>query len=219
MTRISTQPTHSLPAAPRARFDEAIVVLGAQLEPDLTLGPGLRSRLETTLKIAQQRPDAAVVVSGGGSRNAPEAHEMARWLLAHGVTGDRLVLEDRSATTRENAAFTVPLLSSLGVSRVAVVTEAFHMRRSRMLMSMVLRQQGLGDVKLECVRAPTRNLKAARREAPVPARDLRHQAKRWKTAPRPDLAGRVEAPRALVQGVAAALGRPDPRDLILPSRE
>ena len=88
-----------------------------------------------------------------------------------------------------------------------------------MLMSMVLRQQGLGDVKLECVRAPTRNLKAARREAPVPERDLRYQAKCWRTAPRPDLAGKVEGPRALVQGVGVAFGRPGQSDLILPSSE
>lgn len=132
---------------------------------------------------------------------------MARWLVERGVLPQRIVVEDRSQNTRENARFTIPVLADLDVRAVTLVTEAFHMRRARMLFSMVMRQQGLGDVRLTAVAAPTRNTQAARRESPVPLRDLRAQAREWLRAPRPNLDGAVELLTAQAQGVIAAFSR------------
>ncbi|MEO1173829.1 MAG: YdcF family protein, partial [Myxococcota bacterium] len=74
-----------LPRTPvQSRFTEAIVVLGAGLGPRGKPTPGLVSRLETTLRLAQRSPRAAVVLSGGGAGILPEADVMARWLVERG---------------------------------------------------------------------------------------------------------------------------------------
>ena len=144
---------------------------------------------------------------------------MAWWLLARGVDPRRIVIEDRSDTTRANMTESVPILAALGVSSVTLVTERFHMKRSRVLLDMVLRQAGLEHIALRTVRAPNRNLEGAAREAPVPRRDHALQTRAWREVPRLDIHGQVKIPTVVVQGVAAAFARVGKNDLILPSSE
>ncbi len=205
--------------APPSRANEAILVLGAGLKGGHRIGPGLRSRLETALELSRERPDAVLILSGGGAGLLRESHAMAHWLLEHGVDPARIVLEERSNNTRGNMRESVPLLAALGVRSVRLVTEAFHMKRSRLLLDMVLRQSGLGDVELIAAPAPTRNLEAAQREHPVPYRDLRAQTHAWREAPRLQIDGRVVPPRGVIQGAAAAFTRSGSQALILPSSE
>ena len=75
-----------------------------------------------------------IVLSGGVVRpeDGPEslAELMREFMIEHGVTGDDLIVEDRSTTTYENAAECRKLLEKRGATRIALVTEAFHMRRA-----------------------------------------------------------------------------------------
>lgn len=205
--------------APSYRADDVILVLGAELRGGRHVGDGLRSRLETARRVASEHPDAVLLVSGGGSGIVPEAHAMTRWLVAHGVDPARIVLEDRSHNTRSNMTESVPLLAALGARTVRLVTEEFHLKRSRLLLDLVLRQSGLAHVEVVPTAAPTRNLVAARREAPVPLRDLRIQTRAWRDAPRPNLSGEVAISPGVVQGAAAAFARRGKNALILPSSE
>lgn len=197
-----------LPVLPvHRRYNHAIVVVGAGLGPGGRLKPGLVSRLETALRATRNSPSAAVVLSGGGRGVAPEADAMARWMLDRGVNPERIVVERASNNTRENAQLTVPVLAALQVKTVTLVSETFHLRRARTLFSMVMRQQGLGHVRLRPVAAPDRDRVGARRESPTPERDLRSQAREWRSAPRPDMHGSVRPRTAQAQGLAAALRR------------
>jgi len=47
-----------------------------------------------------------------------------------GVPAEDLILESRSNTTWQNAQFSRPLLSALGVQRIWLVSSAFHLQRS-----------------------------------------------------------------------------------------
>ena len=71
---------------------------------------------------------------------------MYDYLTERGVEPDRLILEDRASNTAENFALSRPLLEEAGVdpaeSRVAVVTNDFHMARSELIAA----RQGYGDV-------------------------------------------------------------------------
>ncbi len=110
-----------------------IVVLGFQLEPDGSMSRELLGRCETALQCAEKYPHAMIAVTGGGTaRQNPDATEagvMASWLTAHGIAPDRIVLEDASLTTADNAVFTCALLRDHypEVQYLAIVSSDYHL--------------------------------------------------------------------------------------------
>lgn len=110
-----------------------IVVLGFQLHPDGSMADELRGRCETALRCAKKYPKALIAVTGGGTAwqnpNATEAGVMAAWLTEHGVDASRILVEDESRTTADNAVFTSALLRERHpeVKSLAIVTSDYHM--------------------------------------------------------------------------------------------
>ena len=94
-----------------------IVVLGFQLNADGTMKEELIERLNVALRSLQEYPNAYVVCTGGGTaadnESASEAGEMAKWLSEHGIGKKRIIIEDHSITTAQNAIFTYDILTSL----------------------------------------------------------------------------------------------------------
>ena len=109
-----------------------IVVLGFQLESDGSMAPELLGRCETALRCAEKYPNALIAVTGGGTAwsnpSATEAGVMADWLMAHGVEASRILKEDASRTTGDNAEFTVKLLleNHPEVRALAIVSSDYH---------------------------------------------------------------------------------------------
>lgn len=109
-----------------------IVVLGFQLESDGSMAPELLGRCETALKCAEKYPNALIAVTGGGTASqnpgATEAGVMADWLIAHGVGAARILKEDASRTTGDNAEFTCRLLveNHPEVKALAMVSSDYH---------------------------------------------------------------------------------------------
>jgi len=118
-----------------------IIVLGAQVRAD---GPSivLRHRLETAADYLAANHETRCIVSGGQGANEPEseAAAMKRFLVQSGVADGRILLEDRSTTTRENLALSSELIDEQDAS-VGIVTNDFHMFRA---LAMA-RRLGLGD--------------------------------------------------------------------------
>ncbi|HLH37695.1 MAG TPA: YdcF family protein [Bryobacteraceae bacterium] len=74
-----------------------------------------------------------VLATGGGSRGGvPYAVTMAREIERCGVPKSMIWTEERSRSTYENAKFSAAILGARGIRRIALVTEAFHMRRSEL---------------------------------------------------------------------------------------
>ena len=126
---------------------DAVIVLGAGVngtEPSLSL----RTRLDAALDYLETCPDIPAVLTGGTGygEEISEAACMYDYLTERGVEPDRLILEDQASNTAENFALSRPLLEEAGVdpaeSRVAVVTNDFHMARSELIAA----RQGYGDV-------------------------------------------------------------------------
>ncbi len=85
--------------------------------------------------LARRWPNARIVLSGGsnvlvGTVADSEAELMKRLLVATGVAPERLVLEQRSRTTWENAVETRDLVDPVAGAAWWLVTEAFHMPRA-----------------------------------------------------------------------------------------
>ena len=136
-----------------------IVVLGFQLNPDGTMKEELIERLNVALNSAKKYPNAYVVCTGGGTAaenpSASEAGEMAKWLLEQGVDESRIIIEDHSVTTAQNAIFTYDLLTSLypSVKKLAIVSSDYHIATGELLFraESILRANVPGNEKLEVV--------------------------------------------------------------------
>jgi len=122
---------------------DGIVVLGGGFEGAINLVRGsyeLNSggdRMVETAILARRFPEAKVVVSGGTGElllgGEGDATTAPRLLGALGVSADRLVLENRSRNTYENAVFTKELVTPNAGETWLLVTSAFHMPRAKAL--------------------------------------------------------------------------------------
>jgi uncharacterized SAM-binding protein YcdF (DUF218 family) len=122
---------------------DGIIVLGGGLEGAINLVRGgyeLNAggdRLVETAILARRFPTARVVVTGGTGTlvldGEGDAETAPRLLSALGVEPERLVLENKSRDTYENAVFTKELVSPKPDETWLLVTSAFHMPRSMAL--------------------------------------------------------------------------------------
>ena len=123
-----------------------IVVLGYELNSDGTMQEELLGRLSVALTCARQYPNALVLCTGGGTAaDAPgvtEGRSMGDWMLAHGLSRHRLIVEDRSLTTAENAMNSYQILFSdyPEVDSVAIVSSSYHIPWGSLLFEAGLMQ-------------------------------------------------------------------------------
>ena len=116
-----------------------LVGLGFQLNPDGTMRDELVERLKVLLAMAEKYPNAVIVCTGGGTAaddtTATEAGRMAEWLNAGGVDPARLIVEDKSLTTAQNAIYTFALLAKNApqVKQLAIVSSDYHIATGTLL--------------------------------------------------------------------------------------
>lgn len=116
-------------ASPKAGADVCLI-LGAQMKAS---GPSdvLQRRLDKALDYLRENPDTVVVVSGGQGSNEPvsEAQGMRDYLIARGIAGERILMEDESTNTRENLEYSAKLIDK-SRDNVVIVTNNFHVFRA-----------------------------------------------------------------------------------------
>ena len=109
-----------------------MVVLGFQLNPDGTMTDELMQRLAVAKASAEKYPNALIVCTGGGTATenpeATEAGEMAKWLIENGVDPQRVIVEDQSLTTAQNAIYTRQILTEQypQVKQLAIISSDYH---------------------------------------------------------------------------------------------
>lgn len=109
------------------------VVLGNRINDDGSMSEIMRKRLETVIKVNGIFSPERIVLSGGIANkkvSMSEAQMMYGYLVEQGVPGSRLVLEDKSLTTKQNAEFSVPVAAELGATELLLLTSAEHVSRS-----------------------------------------------------------------------------------------
>ena len=108
-----------------------IVILGYGLRDDGSMREELVDRLVVGLASALKYPTAYVCVTGGptaDNTDDTEAGQMAAWLMEKGLDPGRILVEDRSLSTTENARNVCKLLRTNvpQVDSVAVVSSDYH---------------------------------------------------------------------------------------------
>ncbi len=116
---------------------KTMIILGAGLRKN-RISPVLRRRLDTALPVMKAKPDMLVVVTGGkgATQEVTEAEEMKKYLAAAGVDPDRIVVENKSTSTKENLYFAMNILRenvSIKKNGIILVTNDFHMFRAKHL--------------------------------------------------------------------------------------
>ncbi|WP_046863546.1 YdcF family protein [Microvirga massiliensis] len=84
--------------------------------------------------LARRYPEARIVFAGGSGAilegNIAEAAAIARFADTLGISPERILFEERSRTTRENAFYTRELVRPEAGERWLLVTSAWHMPRA-----------------------------------------------------------------------------------------
>ena len=122
--------------------DVTLVVLGCKVNgttPPLML----RERIDAAYEFLSENPEADCVLSGGQGEDEgiSEARCMYEALVADGISSDRLYLEDKSTSTKENLEMSHDVIEINGLKKdIAVVTNEFHEYRA----GLVAKELGLG---------------------------------------------------------------------------
>jgi len=107
------------------------VVTGARGETALTVSG---ERLTIAARLAKQLPEALIIHTGGQGTiitgQATESEGASRLFDDFGIASERIVLEDKSRNTWENAVLTKDLVDPKPGQTWLLVTSAYHMPRS-----------------------------------------------------------------------------------------
>ncbi|MBT3535967.1 MAG: YdcF family protein [Rhodospirillaceae bacterium] len=122
----------------------AVVNLGLSQKMGHVVPGRAASRMVEFMRLARAFPRARLLICGGnvdrsgGKSSRAEAVLIADYLVSRGIVADRLMIEDRSRDTYENAVMGRALARPKGGERWLLVTTAWHMPRAM----AVFRAQG-----------------------------------------------------------------------------
>ena len=119
---------------------DGIVILGGVLDAKITRARGRLSINDAVERISEVRallkhsPDARVVFSGGSGnpldQENKEAHVAPGAFMLFSIDPARVLIEDKSRNTFENANFTFDIIKPKMEENWVLITSAFHMPRS-----------------------------------------------------------------------------------------
>lgn len=125
---------------PEPAHIDGIVVLGGGMDDETTTARSSwelnRSgdRFVETLRLALRHPEARILIAGGGpvlvADKETEAEAGARFFRDFGIAPERLLLEDKSRNTEENAVNAKAIGQPKPGETWLLVTSAFHMPRA-----------------------------------------------------------------------------------------
>lgn len=121
--------------------DYTIVVLGAKIK-GYSPSPMLAWRLDKAYEYLINNPEQKCIVSGGKGIDEPtsEASVMKDYLVKKGISPERIFLEQKATSTKENLIFSKEIIDKNNLSsKMLIVTTDFHCLRS----SIIAERQGI----------------------------------------------------------------------------
>jgi uncharacterized SAM-binding protein YcdF (DUF218 family) len=119
---------------------DGILVLGGAVDPRISLAYGETvfnssiARVLAGIALARNHPRAKLALVGGEGELFPigfaEARATSSFVLEEGVAATRIIMEERSRSTHENAVFAKELIRPGPAETWVLVTSAFHMPRA-----------------------------------------------------------------------------------------
>jgi uncharacterized SAM-binding protein YcdF (DUF218 family) len=115
-----------------------IVVLGASVR-GTKLSLTLYNRLNVALDYLEEHENSKAILSGGQGpgEDITEAEAMKRYLIENGIDEKRLIMEDKSTSTRENIKNSFEIINGFTTNAsVTVITSDFHVYRAKKIASL-----------------------------------------------------------------------------------
>ena len=116
----------------RMNFD-FIIIHGSGLINGDTMTKLLTNRVDKAIEVFNKCGRKPVLIPSGGKgpdESISEALAMKNYLIEHGIPEDKIVLEDRSATTKENLCNSKEIIDSYsGKRKTALVSSSYHIYR------------------------------------------------------------------------------------------
>lgn len=111
-----------------------VIVLGCRVK-GTEVSKSLRSRLDAALDYIGDNRETCIIVSGGkgNGEDISEAEAMKRYLVEHGISEDRIIMEDKSIDTSQNIQFSAEYIGDLQ-AKIGVVSNDFHLFRAKQLV-------------------------------------------------------------------------------------
>ena len=130
---------------PRKRDFDYVIIHGSGLLRGREVSKLLADRIDKAIEVYEKDPTPPILIPSGGKgrdEEISEAEAMEQYLIEHGIPKDHIIKEDRSATTRENLAFSKKIIDERDADPyVALVTSNYHVYRALSLCD---------DIDLEC---------------------------------------------------------------------
>ncbi len=115
---------------------DAILVLGGGIDGDWVLGYSSRRRVVVAVALLKAGKARHLIFSGGPDWVHPDftaAELMREHAITLGAPPDALLTESRAASTFENLRLGFALAEQRGLDDVAILTDAYHLERARVL--------------------------------------------------------------------------------------
>lgn len=116
---------------------DTVIVLGCGIWPDGRPTLALKLRLDKAVEYYEENPHVNIVVTGGQGPNEPypEALAMEEYLISRKIPKEKILIEDKSTSTRENFEFSRRIINLPDdrIEKIVFVTNDFHVFRSRIL--------------------------------------------------------------------------------------
>ena len=121
-----------------------IVTLGYALNSDGPMHETLIKRLDQTYLAAIANPNAKIIVSGGVQKSGvTESYLMKKWLIEKGIDANRIIPEDKSKDTVDNALNSVEILKVNNAKNIILITSASHIRRAKTIFEEAISNAGM----------------------------------------------------------------------------
>lgn len=120
------------------------------------------ARLKAAQKFLEKNPDSSCILSGGQGEDEDisESECMYRYLVAAGISPDRLYKEDKSTSTRENLLFSKEIIERENLNpEIAIATNEFHEYRAQRIASSLDLESGAVSGITEIWVVPTYHLR------------------------------------------------------------
>jgi len=115
------------------RQADAAVILGAKVNANGSLSTALEDRVRTGVDLYKEGLVDHLIMSGGvGDSGVDEGVAMRRRALELGVPADAIVVDHLGINTDATVAQTTPVFRELGIRRVLVVSQFWHLPRIKL---------------------------------------------------------------------------------------
>ncbi len=115
---------------------DVLLILGCRVKGD-TPEETLEMRIEAAAEYLKENKAVIAIASGGivhPDQTKSEAEAIMEGLAARGVEKERIILEDKSTTTKENFLNSKKIIDSMGETlSVGILSSEFHLLRASLL--------------------------------------------------------------------------------------